>query len=294
MEYNIKLQGTCWLVQYLNFIGEPYNRKKVVEFLAINRYLRYKKVISLIKNKELINNSRYILNNLMSFEGNLFDIDDILNYTVLGNIKTNLDENNIFIYNEMVFMLVLEMWDNEHLDNTKKIFQIFNKMFGNISIKKNNKKLNVNVIAQDKRFKIGKYDIKNSNILYNKCKSIIIKSSVIDIIDKEISIGNKILSCIDIGKCIFNNNYIILPHNVSIETLNLFLNIENHYYIVEDKINIKGDIFYSAFSGYENENNKVFISEKYLKIFIDHILCDKIFIDDVAGEIDIIKLMECE
>ena len=41
MKYYIELQGTCWLVQYLNYINKEYDKDLFFKYLALNRFLRY-------------------------------------------------------------------------------------------------------------------------------------------------------------------------------------------------------------------------------------------------------------
>ena len=78
MKYYIELQGTCQLVQYLNYINKEYDKDSFFKYLALNRFLRYEKAIKLVNNKELINTKEYLLETLLTFEGSLFDIEDIL------------------------------------------------------------------------------------------------------------------------------------------------------------------------------------------------------------------------
>ena len=73
MKYYIELQGTCWLVQYLNYINKEYDKDLFFKYLALNRFLRYKNAIKLVNNKELINTKEYLLEALLTFEGSLFE-----------------------------------------------------------------------------------------------------------------------------------------------------------------------------------------------------------------------------
>ena len=46
--------------QYLNFMNVDYDKNTFYKFLALNRFLRYKKCIELIKNKTFLDNKPYL------------------------------------------------------------------------------------------------------------------------------------------------------------------------------------------------------------------------------------------
>lgn len=84
----------------------------------------------------------------------------------------------------------------------------------------------------------------------------------------------------------------MFPGNISEDTLEKFLSIDNHYYIIIDKILENDKKYYKAFSGYNDTNEFCLIEEKYLKMYINHIICDKI-ISEKNEKIDIFEFEEC-
>lgn len=293
MKYYIQLQGSCWLIQYLNYTQNKYSKIKFYQMLAINRFLRYNKIIELIKNTKILKRKKYILNFLMSFEGSIFDIDDILCYKVKGKINCNTSLDKILLINEKVNILLLEMIDSK-IDNSNKIFDLFKEVFGDIKIIKDDNKTNLNILMQDNRYLNDIYITKNSQYLYDRDKIIINNNNIIDYIITKISEGHHVLVCLDIGKGILENQYLSLP-NISSEMLSKYLVTDNHYYIITDMKKIKGKLYFYAFSGYDDNNEFILIEKKYLELFIDHVLYDKIILDTQGvKKIDIFKLMESE
>ena len=157
MKYYIELQGTCWLVQYLNYINKEYDKGLFFKYLALNRFLRYKNAIKLVNNKELINTKEYLLESLLTFEGSLFDIEDILNYKINGDLKNDIKLEDIMLMNEKVLMFLLEMYDN-NIDLSNKIFKELNKTFGNLKFEKNIKNT-LNIVISNPKLECKKINI---------------------------------------------------------------------------------------------------------------------------------------
>lgn len=159
MNYFIKLQGTCWLIQYLNYLGIKYDKNIFYKYLAINRYIRYSKAINLVKEKKIISNKPYLIETLLTFEGSLFDIEDILNYDVIGDLKSDIKIDEIFNYNEKVLMLLLKMFDSG-VDLSNEIMNCLQDTFGMISFNRKSDNKNLTILTSDKNFDYKKINLK--------------------------------------------------------------------------------------------------------------------------------------
>lgn len=292
MNYYIDFQGTCWLVQYLNIMNVDYDKNTFYKFLALNRFLRYKKCIELIKNKTFLDNKPYLFLQLMNFDGSFFDIEDILQYEIIGDLNEELTDEKILSNNERTTMILLEMYEND-LDYESIIFQNFFNVFGNLTIIKSKSQNEYSFLTFLPELKSGCYELTNSSLLYDKNKYIFNSlNSPLEFIDKELSLNKKVLISLDLGKSIYIDNTLMFPGNISEDTLEKFLNIDNHYYIIVDKVLENGKKYYKAFSGYNDTNELCLIEEKYLKMYINHIICDKI-ISEKNEKIDIFEFEEC-
>lgn len=288
MKYYIELQGTCWLVQYLNYINKEYDKDLFFKCLALNRFLRYKNAIKLVNNKELINTKEYLLETLLTFEGSLFDIEDILNYKINGNLKNDIKLEDIMLMNEKVLMFLLEMYDN-NIDLSNKIFEELNKTIGNLKFEKNIKST-LNIVISNPKLECKKINLINSENLYHTQKIFYNVQNVNEIIDRELAKSKQVLVSIDIAKSVTDINKIIYPKGIKADTLNKFISIDNHYYILTEKITLNKETYYKAFTGYQNDEY-VLISNKYLKEFLNHMICDKIKIKEETT-LDFYKYME--
>lgn len=107
--------------------------------------------------------------------------------------------------------------------------------------------------------------------------------NISSIIDYELINGNKVLVSIDIGKSVIDFNKLVYPFEISEKILKEFISINNHYYIIEEKVTEGEKKYYKAFSGFE-DNKYFLIDELYLKTLLNCVLYDRIVID---GEIDV-------
>lgn len=71
------------------------------------------------------------------------------------------------------------------------------------------------------------------------------------------------------GNSIYFNNILKYPNEIKLETLEKFLGIDNHYYIIVGKKEIDGKKYYEAFSGYNDENMYCLIEEKYINLYVN-------------------------
>lgn len=85
-----------------------------------------------------------------------------------------------------------------------------------------------------------------------------------------------LLISLDLGKSIYFNNILKYPNEIKPETLEKFLGIDNHYYIIVGKKEIDGKKYYDAFSDYNDENMYCLIEEKYINLYVNHIIYVKI------------------
>lgn len=287
MNYYIELQGTCWLVQYLNYCYTDYNSELFFRFLALNRYIRYKKAIELIKSKKIFNR-KYLLEMLLSFEGSLFDIDDINCYEIIGKINENLCYDDIFLLNEKVLMLLLQMYDN-NAENEIEIFKLLYNTFENLkfNISFKNK---INIVIKDSKLSFKKIKLINSDDIYFTEKYLYNVKDIIRLIDDEIKNNGKVLVSIDNNKALISHNIMLYPENIKKDTLIDLITINNHYYVITEKVVNKEGIFYKAFTGYKDDEY-ILISYKYLIEFINCVLCDKICINE-SDNLDFYNYME--
>ena len=236
MNYYIDFQGTCWLVQYLNFMNVDYDKNTFYKFLALNRFLRYKKCIELIKNKTFLDSKPYLFLQLMNFDGSFFDIEDMLQYEIIGDINEELTDEKILSNNERTTMILLEMYEND-LDYEKIIFQNLFNVFGNLTFIKSKSQHEHSFLTFLPELKSGCYELTNSSLLYDNNKYIFNSlNNPLEFIDKELSLNKKVLISLDLGKSIYIDNTLMFPGNISEDTLEKFLSIDNHYYIIIDKI----------------------------------------------------------
>lgn len=286
MKNYIELQGTCWLIQYLNYYN--YDNDLFYKYILINRYIRYQKCIELIKERKLVSSKRYILEQLLSFEGSLFDIEDIRCFNIIGKLKDNIILEDIMLLNEKVMMYLLCMFDND-VDYSKEILDSLFDVFGYVTVVKASN-YSINVASFDNKLTNSVVLLTNSDYFYLTNKKFYNLLDILDVIDKEINEKGKALVSLDIGKSVFELNKIIYPKGISSNTLNSFFSIDNHYYILKDIVYIDDIKFYRAFTGYK-EDEYVFISFDYLKEFINQLMCDKIYIKEEII-IDFFEYME--
>lgn len=159
MKYYIELQGTCQLVQYLNYINKEYDKDSFFKYLALNRFLRYEKAIKLVNNKELINTKEYLLETLLTFEGSLFDIEDILNYKINGNLKNDIKLEDII--DEIIEYI--EICKNKY---SYKTFSIH--LFGGEPLLQKQELLYLNSKLKEKNISINYYIDTNGILLSEK------------------------------------------------------------------------------------------------------------------------------
>ena len=284
MKYFIDFQGTCWLVQYLNLIKKDYDKNTFYKYLALNRFIRYKKAINLVKKKSLLNEKDYLFLTLLNFDGSYFDIEDINNYDIVGKVKEDINDRDILLNNEKTIMLLLKMYD-EDIDLEEEImFNLF-LTFGKLEFKKRTFNDNLGNC---------KYILSNSENIYDERKTIInTLVSPVNLIDKALENDEQILISLDLGKSIYFNNILKYPNEIKLETLEKFLGIDNHYYIIVGKKEIDGKKYYEAFSGYNDENMYCLIEEKYINLYVNHIIYDKIIYSE-ERTLDFYKFIEGE
>lgn len=172
MKYFIDFQGTCWLVQYLNLIKKNYDKNMFYKYLALNRFIRYKKAINLVKKKSLLNEKDYLFLTLLNFDGSYFDIEDINNYDIVGKVKEDINDRDILLNNEKTIMLLLKMYD-EDIDLEEEImFNLF-LTFGKFEFKKRTFNDNFRFITLNGNLGNCKYILSNSENIYDERKTII-------------------------------------------------------------------------------------------------------------------------
>lgn len=293
MKYFIDFQGTCWLVQYLNLIKKNYDKNTFYKYLALNRFIRYKRAINLVKKKSLLNEKDYLFLTLLNFDGSYFDIEDINNYDIVGTIKEDINDRDILLNNEKTIMLLLKMYD-ENIDLEGEImFNLF-LTFGKLEFKKRTFNDNFKFITFNDNLDNCKYILSNSENVYDERKTIInTLVSPVNLIDKALENGEQILISLDLGKSIYFNNILKYPNEIKPETLEKFLGIDNHYYIIVGKKEIDGKKYYKAFSGYNDENMYCLIEEKYINLYVNHIIYDKIIYSE-EKTLDFYKFIEGE
>lgn len=293
MKYFIDFQGTCWLVQYLNLIKKDYDKNTFYKYLALNRFIRYKKAINLVKKKSLLNEKDYLFLTLLNFDGSYFDIEDINNYDIVGKVKEDINDRDILLNNEKTIMLLLKMYD-EDIDLEEEImFNLF-LTFGKLEFKKRTFNDNFKFITFNDNLDNCKYILSKSENIYDERKTIIntLVSSV-NLIDKALENDDQLLISLDLGKSIYFNNILKYPNEIKPETLEKFLGIDNHYYIIVGKKEIDGEKYYEAFSGYNDENMYCLIEEKYINLYVNHIIYDKIIYSE-EKTLDFYKFIEGE
>mgnify|MGYP004466965637 FL=1 len=293
MKYFIDFQGTCWLVQYLNLIKKDYDKNTFYKYLALNRFIRYKKAINLVKKKSLLNEKDYLFLTLLNFDGSYFDIEDINNYDIVGKVKEDINDRDILLNNEKTIMLLLKMYD-EDIDLEEEImFNLF-LTFGKLEFKKRTFNDNFKFITFNDNLGNCKYILSNSENIYDERKTIInTLVSPVNLIDKALENDEQILISLDLGKSIYFNNILKYPNEIKLETLEKFLGIDNHYYIIVGKKEIDGKKYYEAFSGYNDENMYCLIEEKYINLYVNHIIYDKIIYSE-ERTLDFYKFIEGE
>lgn len=293
MKYFIDFQGTCWLVQYLNLIKKDYDKNTFYKYLALNRFIRYKKAINLVKKKSLLNDKDYLFLTLLNFDGSYFDIEDINNYDIVGKVKEDINDRYILLNNEKTIMLLLKMYD-EDIDLEEEImFNLF-LTFGKLEFKKRTFNDNFKFITFNDNLGNCKYILSNSENIYDERKTIInTLVSPVNLIDKALENDEQILISLDLGKSIYFNNILKYPNEIKLETLEKFLGIDNHYYIIVGKKEIDGEKYYDAFSGYNDENMYCLIEEKYINLYVNHIIYDKIIYSE-EKTLDFYKFIEGE
>ncbi|MCI6349478.1 MAG: hypothetical protein MR779_00980 [Tenericutes bacterium] len=293
MKYFIDFQGTCWLVQYLNLIKKDYDKNTFYKYLALNRFIRYKKAINLVKKKSLLNDKDYLFLTLLNFDGSYFDIEDINNYDIVGKVKEDINDRYILLNNEKTIMLLLKMYD-EDIDLEEEImFNLF-LTFGKLEFKKRTFNDNFKFITFNDNLGNCKYILSNSENIYDERKTIInTLVSPVNLIDKALENDEQILISLDLGKSIYFNNILKYPNEIKLETLEKFLGIDNHYYIIVGKKEIDGKKYYDAFSGYNDENMYCLIEEKYINLYVNHIIYDKIIYSE-EKTLDFYKFIEGE
>lgn len=293
MKYFIDFQGTCWLVQYLNLIKKDYDKNTFYKYLALNRFIRYKKAINLVKKKSLLNEKDYLFLTLLNFDGSYFDIEDINNYDIVGKVKEDINDRDILLNNEKTIMLLLKMYD-EDIDLEEEImFNLF-LTFGKLEFKKRTFNDNFKFITFNDNLYNCKYILSNSENIYDERKTIInTLVSPVNLIDKALENDDQLLISLDLGKSIYFNNILKYPNEIKPETLEKFLAIDNHYYIIVGKKEIDGEKYYEAFSGYNDENMYCLIEEKYINLYVNHIIYDKIIYSE-EKTLDFYKFIEGE
>ncbi len=293
MKYFIDLQGTCWLVQYLNLIKKNYDKNTFYKYLALNRFIRYKKAINLVKKKSLLNEKDYLFLTLLNFDGSYFDIEDINNYDIIGKVKEDINDRDILLNNEKTIMLLLKMYD-EDIDLEEEImFNLF-LTFGKLEFKKRTFNDNFKFITFNDNLDNCKYILSKSENIYDERKTIInTLVSPVNLIDKALENDDQLLISLDLGKSIYFNNILKYPNEIKPETLEKFLGIDNHYYIIVGKKEIDGEKYYEAFSGYNDENMYCLIEEKYINLYVNHIIYDKIIYSE-EKTLDFYKFIEGE
>ena len=293
MKYFIDFQGTCWLVQYLNLIKKDYDKNTFYKYLALNRFIRYKKAINLVKKKSLLNEKDYLFLTLLNFDGSYFDIEDINNYDIVGKVKEDINDRDILLNNEKTIMLLLKMYD-EDIDLEEEImFNLF-LTFGKLEFKKRTFNDNFKFITFNDNLGNCKYILSNSENIYDERKTIInTLVSPVNLIDKALENDEQILISLDLGKSIYFNNILKYPNEIKLETLEKFLGIDNHYYIIVGKKEIDGKKYYEAFSGYNDENMYCLIEEKYINLYVNHIIYYKIIYSE-ERTLDFYKFIEGE
>lgn len=293
MKYFIDFQGTCWLVQYLNLIKKDYDKNTFYKYLALNRFIRYKKAINLVKKKSLLNEKDYLFLTLLNFDGSYFDIEDIKEYDIVGKVKEDINDRDILLNNEKTIMLLLKMYD-EDIDLEEEImFNLF-LTFGKLEFKKRTFNDNFKFITFNDNLGNCKYILSNSENIYDERKTIInTLVSPVNLIDKALENDDQLLISLDLGKSIYFNNILKYPNEIKPETLEKFLGIDNHYYIIVGKKEIDGKKYYDAFSGYNDENMYCLIEEKYINLYVNHIIYDKIIYSE-EKTIDFYKFIEGE
>lgn len=293
MKYFIDFQGTCWLVQYLNLIKKDYDKNTFYKYLALNRFIRYKKAINLVKKKSLLNEKDYLFLTLLNFDGSYFDIEDIKEYDIVGKVKEDINDRDILLNNEKTIMLLLKMYD-EDIDLEEEImFNLF-LTFGKLEFKKRTFNDNFKFITFNDNLGNCKYILSNSENIYDERKTIInTLVSPVNLIDKALENDDQLLISLDLGKSIYFNNILKYPNEIKPETLEKFLGIDNHYYIIVGEKEIDGEKYYEAFSGYNDENMYCLIEEKYINLYVNHIIYDKIIYSE-EKTIDFYKFIEGE
>lgn len=293
MKYFIDFQGTCWLVQYLNLIKKNYDKNTFYKYLALNRFIRYKKAINLVKKKSLLNEKDYLFLTLLNFDGSYFDIEDINNYDIIGKVKEDINDRDILLNNEKTIMLLLKMYD-EDIDLEEEImFNLF-LTFGKLEFKKRTFNDNFKFITFNDNLDNCKYILSKSENIYDERKTIInTLVSPVNLIDKALENDDQLLISLDLGKSIYFNNILKYPNEIKLETLEKFLGIDNHYYIIVGKKEIDGEKYYEAFSGYNDENMYCLIEEKYINLYVNHIIYDKIIYSE-EKTLDFYKFIEGE
>lgn len=293
MKYFIDFQGTCWLVQYLNLIKKNYDKNTFYKYLALNRFIRYKKAINLVKKKSLLNEKDYLFLTLLNFDGSYFDIEDINNYDIIGKVKEDINDRDILLNNEKTIMLLLKMYD-EDIDLEEEImFNLF-LTFGKLEFKKRTFNDNFKFITFNDNLDNCKYILSKSENIYDERKTIInTLVSPVNLIDKALENDDQLLISLDLGKSIYFNNILKYPNEIKPETLEKFLGIDNHYYIIVGKKEIDGEKYYEAFSGYNDENMYCLIEEKYINLYVNHIIYDKIIYSE-EKTLDFYKFIEGE
>lgn len=293
MKYFIDFQGTCWLVQYLNLIKKDYDKNTFYKYLALNRFIRYKKAINLVKKKSLLNEKDYLFLTLLNFDGSYFDIEDINNYDIVGKVKEDINDRDILLNNEKTIMLLLKMYD-EDIDLEEEImFNLF-LTFGKLEFKKRTFNDNFKFITFNDNLDNCKYILSKSENIYDERKTIInTLVSPVNLIDKALENDDQLLISLDLGKSIYFNNILKYPNEIKPETLEKFLGIDNHYYIIVGKKEIDGEKYYDAFSGYNDENMYCLIEEKYINLYVNHIIYDKIIYSE-ERTLDFYKFIEGE
>lgn len=293
MKYSICLQSTCWLIQYLNYIDCPYDKESFYRLFALNRFIRYNKLIKLIKLKKIVKDKKYLIETLISFEGSIFDIQDLLDYEISGELKKNLKDSDIILNNDKTLMMILEMYDNHKINKEEEIIENLYQTFGNLKFLQKNSKKVLNVITFDDKLKNYKYILRNSNVIYKHEKYILNQKDANRLIMTLLNKKQKILISLDNSKALYKDNKLMLYERVNNETLKEFVSTNNHYYIIIGYKLIEKCVYYKAYSGYDNEDKYVFLSSKYIKSYINHILCDTVKVKKTK-KLDIFKYMEGE
>lgn len=196
-----------------------------------------------------------------------------------------------FLGDDTAAMVLLEMYE-KHLNNEKIIFQKFFEVFGNLTFIKTKSQNNHFFLTFLPKLENSCYELTNSNLIYDSSKYIYnLLNDPLKFIDTELSLNKTILISLDLGKSLYINNTILLPENISEDILEKFLNVDNHYYIIVDKILKNDSDYYKAFSGYNDINEFCLIEAQYLKRYINHIISDKIKVDK-KEKIDFFKFEE--